>query len=354
MNIYYNGEVIMLIKKLFNLMFPEKVKQLLRQKFKNCFACIDRHIMYRNYMKAYRKIIHPIFFDGNQYEYRNNLFLKKIRGEYIKFLYSKKMECDNELRDCFEYIDKYGMDIFCYEDMHQKFYCNDDIHYDNNVEMFYAIYKGKKLYLKRSITTVEDAVNLLNSLAIEQLPYSPHCYLSSTFKPREGGIVFDIGCAEGNLVLDIIDYIDKAYMFECDEEWIEALNMTFEQYKEKVCIIPKLVSDIDNDNNVTIDNFCDMHGISSIDFIKMDVEGFEKKVLLGCSKMLTQKAISKIVACVYHNYNDERELGELINRNNNYMFEVPQRYMAWNDKFDLSELTDELFTHGIIRATLKD
>lgn len=351
---YIGWELKMLLKKLFNFIFSENIKQYLRQKFDRQFANIDRFLMYKSYVNACKKILYPIFFDGDEYKYRENRLLKKIRGEYLKVIYSEKIEQDIELRDCFEYIEKYGIDTFCYEDMQQNLYCKEDICYDDNLKMYYALYKGKKLYLKRSIATVEEALKLLNSLAVEQLPQSPHRYLTDEFRPAEGAIVFDIGCAEGNLVLEIIDSIDKAYMFECDEEWIEALNATFEQYKEKICIIPKLVSDIDDDNNVTIDSFCHANNVTNIDFIKMDVEGFEKKVLLGCDKMLRNKTISKIATCVYHNYSDERELCELINKNNDYNIKIPKRYMAWNDKFELNELTDELFTHGIIRATLKE
>lgn len=39
----------------------------------------------------------------------------------------------------------------------------------------------------------------------------------------------------------------------------------------------------------TLDSFCDEHAISQVDFIKMDIEGFEFHVLRGAEKLLKQK-----------------------------------------------------------------
>lgn len=343
----------MLLKKFFNFIFPEKMKNHFRKTFSFWFESIDRFLMYKNYMAACKKVLHSIFYDADAYMYRENSFLKKIRGEYLKKIYAKQLENDYELKNCFNYIDKFGIDTFCYEDMHQSVFSKKDIHFDNNKQMYYALYKNKKLYLKKSINTVEMALDLLNSLATEQFPQSPHCYLSPSFYPLYGGTVFDIGCAEGNFVLEVIDLIDKAYLFECDEEWIEALEATFEPYKEKICIVQKFVSDKEYKNSITIDEFCDTYNIQKIDFMKMDVEGYEKQVLLGSNNMLTNKAIARIAVCVYHHYSDEEDISEMLIKNK-YALDIPQRYMAWNDKFDVLELNNRVFTHGIIRATLTE
>lgn len=44
----------------------------------------------------------------------------------------------------------------------------------------------------------------------------------------------------------------------------------------------------------TIDNFCSAHGISKIDFLKIDVEGYEMAVLEGAKKMIADHAIGVI------------------------------------------------------------
>ncbi len=41
----------------------------------------------------------------------------------------------------------------------------------------------------------------------------------------------------------------------------------------------------------TLDNFCAEHGIERINFLKIDVEGFEKYVLLGAQNLLRQKQV---------------------------------------------------------------
>jgi FkbM family methyltransferase len=44
----------------------------------------------------------------------------------------------------------------------------------------------------------------------------------------------------------------------------------------------------------TIDEFCQQHGIDKIDFMKMDVEGYEYKCLLGAKKMIEEGNIQFI------------------------------------------------------------
>ena len=51
-----------------------------------------------------------------------------------------------------------------------------------------------------------------------------------------------------------------------------------------------------NSNNVpvkteTLDNICAKLGITAIDFLKIDVEGFEKEVLAGASNLLKNNSI---------------------------------------------------------------
>jgi len=44
----------------------------------------------------------------------------------------------------------------------------------------------------------------------------------------------------------------------------------------------------------TIDNFCDRHGVEAVAFLKVDVEGFEKSVLLGANRMLTSGRVGTV------------------------------------------------------------
>jgi FkbM family methyltransferase len=47
-------------------------------------------------------------------------------------------------------------------------------------------------------------------------------------------------------------------------------------------------------NTVTIDQYCSEHGISAIDYLKVDVEGAELEVFQGCREMLARKAVRYI------------------------------------------------------------
>ena len=45
----------------------------------------------------------------------------------------------------------------------------------------------------------------------------------------------------------------------------------------------------------TIDGFCDEQGLTRIDFLKIDVEGFEEDVLIGAAKMLDSQGIGVVL-----------------------------------------------------------
>ena len=53
---------------------------------------------------------------------------------------------------------------------------------------------------------------------------SPHCYKIQT-EEFIGKTVFDCGVAEGNFALDIIDFVEKIYLVECDKGWLKALKI---------------------------------------------------------------------------------------------------------------------------------
>ncbi len=45
---------------------------------------------------------------------------------------------------------------------------------------------------------------------------------------------------------------------------------------------------------ITLDNFCKKHNISQIDFLKIDVEGYEIEVLKGCQQLIKEKKVKMI------------------------------------------------------------
>ena len=177
---------------------------------------------------------------------------------------------------------------------------------------------------------------------IEQDKKSPHRYLNETFNVNENDIVIDIGAADGNFSLEVIDRVKKLYIFESDINWIEALNATFEPWKEKVHIINKFVSNIDDNKQVTLDRLLmNIH----IDFIKIDVEGAEGMILEGSKKILQKNNSLKLAICTYHKKNDAKNIEKILAMNK-FNFTFSNGYML----FIHSRLTPPYFRRGLIKA----
>ncbi|GHV46129.1 hypothetical protein FACS1894204_07100 [Synergistales bacterium] len=182
--------------------------------------------------------------------------------------------------------------------------------------MYYVVEDDKKLYFKRGMTESEVR-NRFNALSSEQDILSPHRYLSAgyhmfgaDFEPidlcvdgaKEFGvnnndIVADLGTAEGNFAISIVDMAEKLYLFECDKEWVRALEQTFKPFAHKTVIVEKMVSDRTEFNSVSIDDYFER---KSLHFIKADLEGYESKALLGAKNTIETAKHMKIAVCTYH------------------------------------------------------
>ena len=190
--------------------------------------------------------------------------------------------------------------------------------------MNYIVRNGRRLYGKRNWSK-EKFRGYYAGLIIEQDKESPHCYISDNDRlPKNGGVLADIGTAEGIFALDMIDYFDKIYLFECDPEWIEPLNRTFEKYRDKIEIVKSYVGEKDNPDErmITLDGFFKDKDLS---YVKADIEGAEEKLLIGAEKTLKTK-VEQILLCAYHNPRDKEaitgylsEYGFSYNINKGYM-----------------------------------
>ena len=160
----------------------------------------------------------------------------------------------------------------------------------------------------------------------EQDDNSPHKYME---KPTYGKYLFDIGAAEGFLSLELVDNFEKIFLFEADEEWLEALELTFSKYKDKVIIVNKFVSNKVDESNITIDEVVKRYSldISNGMYFKMDVEGAEMLVLDGMKDTLKQASDVGGFVCTYHNYNDERDVYNELNKYKKFNMETTKGYM---------------------------
>ncbi|MCR5152747.1 MAG: hypothetical protein K6A98_06305 [Prevotella sp.] len=153
---------------------------------------------------------------------------------------------------------------------------------------------------------------MLKALTLEQDHRSPHRYFDQ-IDEFKGKTLLDIGAAEGILSLMAIEHVAHVFLFECEECWIEALQKTFEPWKEKVTIIPKYVSDINDGNNIRIDTFFNNKPHPNL-FIKMDIEGMERKALAGAVRLFEEPGNVSFSICTYHEHDDYKVILTFLNK----------------------------------------
>lgn len=254
-----------------------------------------------------------------------------------------------EFQGILDRIMMHGLSVYNYDfvDNYDFRQYIDKIQYDGQVKMYYFLRNGKKMYISRKYNTAEMAAVCYKNICLEQDESSPHRYISKDFNITEGGILVDIGTAEGFFALDNIHNFRKIYLLECDANWIEALNKTFsDDIGKKVMIVPKFASDTNDSNCITIDKLLQNENIDRLT-IKMDVEGIEAKVLDGCKKSFSlAEEVSAFVTC-YHRPNDSKELPRYLD---DFEYEFSQGYMI--NLFE-KKLCKPYFRKGVIRARKK-
>ena len=223
--------------------------------------------------------------------------------------------------------------------------------YDNHLKLPYVVHKGKKLYFPQSYP-VERCVKMYKSYIGEECllggryrEKQPHQYLTDTFTIEVGDVFVNVGCAEGLLSLDNIEKVSKVYLFEGDPMWISALNAIFSDYKDKVVIINKYVSDHDSDNTITLATAL-QHEHDKPLFIKMDIEGAEVDVLNGSKGFLAERQNVKIACCTYHRQHDSEEIPRIL-EDMGYHYEFSDGYMLY-EAYD--KMQYPYFRHGLVRA----
>ena len=227
----------------------------------------------------------------------------------LKLITRYEKSTDIEIKEIVDYIEKNPLQIFNYNYLNKYKKYDLAIEYDEKNAMYYVVFSGKPMYFSRKYKTKEMVREYYYSICIEQDIESPHRYLLNEFDVEDGNIIVDAGVAEGNFTLSVIDKISKAYLFEPDEEWIEALSLTFADYKDKVVIINKCLSNYVNIDTTTIDECIK----EKIDFIKMDIEGEEYYALEGAKEHIRKAEHMKAVICTYHQEFAYQALERLLN-----------------------------------------
>lgn len=274
--------------------------------------------------------------------------LRKIYKEFMLDYYKKKpeiVEADKELQEAIQYlknadINKVTPFCYCFADTYVE--NAENIFYDHEKKLYYTLLAEKKMYLKKSMDRKKAAV-YCKSIIMEQDERSPHRYLTEEFDVKAGSVIVDAGVAEGNFTLSVIDRIKKAYLFESDDEWIEALKATFEPYGNKVQIIKKILSNVDDKNCVTLDRYL---SDEKIDFLKIDVEGMEKEVIEGSKNILNQENV-QVAVCTYHKNNDDILIKQILEKKG-YFTEYSKGYMFFF--YDKEFIKHPYFRRAVIRG----
>lgn len=257
---------------------------------------------------------------------------------------------DEETKEILEYLPVCGLRPFPYEWAEMDKADSIEVYFDEERGLHYVLLEGKRLYYPADMEedTIRHSYYFVQM--VEQNRQSPHRYLTPEFDVSEDDIVADCGVAEGNFSLSVVEKVKRLYLFEPEERWMKPLEATFAPWAEKVTIVQTYLSDsVDNGENSsdTIDNYFSNKDLPT--FVKLDVEGYEEKVLSGAKNSMTSGAIQKVVTCVYHYADDELKLGDLL-RSYGYMTKPSSGYMIFS-LYD--SLQPPYFRRGVLRCVKK-
>lgn len=291
------------------------------------------------------KYIFPIYRILVPKPVRTCILRKSLRKNIINYFASlPENEVNDDQREVLSYLINNEIRIFPYP-FHDN-YSKDkiEVFFDSETGMRYVLQDGKRLFFKKrwGINRIKKAYS---DLLREQDNYSPHRYLTDSFSVGKDDIVADIGVAEGNFSLSIIEKVKKIYLFEYDREWAESLKATFAPWPDKVEIINKYVSNINDNSHIRFDTF--LEGKGNVNFLKIDVDGAEAVVLDSCNAAFKSGESFKIALCTYHKNDDEKDF-TLMLKNNGFTVNPSRGYMInYYDK----KLRAPYLRRGLIRAT---
>jgi len=239
-------------------------------------------------------------------------------------------------------VEKKNYAILPYPFVFNYDYTKVPVHKDEAAGMFYVKMDGKNLYYHKGFTNIADVQKSFTFICAEQDPKSPHLYMPKDFFVSEDDAVADFGAAEGNFSLMVVDKVRELFIFEADPIWIEALQMTFSPWKHKVHIINKFVGDDQSDNTIRVRDFFKN---KKLDFLKMDIEGMEVRVLTDSVSFLKERKL-KMIVTTYHGHSDAAIINHLL-QINGYNTSFSDNYML----FIYDELRPPFFRKAIIRAS---
>lgn len=260
----------------------------------------------------------------------------KLRNEIIAYL---RKQDNPELKSIEGYLQKqFSLPVFPYAfaDKYKSLPC--EVYVEDGYP--YVLHNGKRLYGPQD-TNKADWKDYYIGLLCEQDSESPHRCMKKERMVTSEDVVADVGDAEGIFALDIIEKVRKVYLFECSERWIIPLQKTFAPWKDKVEFVHKFVSDKTQGDKVAFDDF---FAGRKITFVKADIEGAERLMLIG-GKDSFEKKIKQCLLCCYH-LHDDAEIITCILKDYGYNCEENSGYMIF--KYDSHGLAIPFLRRGVL------
>lgn len=223
--------------------------------------------------------------------------IRKITHGLLPYVWERICGVETAATPYYVYILKHGYARHLYTFREEYEAMKIDVMTDPAKGLRYVVTPaGRKLYFRRDMD--EAAITrLYRSLLMEQDRRSPHLYFNGTDEVK-GRNFADVGCAEGLIALEVADVARHLYLFECDERWIEALEATMEPWKDKVTIVRKFVGDTDGESFLRLDTMFPDPKSANL-FVKMDIEGAERKAIEGARGIL-KHGRNEFAICAYH------------------------------------------------------
>jgi hypothetical protein len=275
---------------------------------------------------------------------RKRILANRLPKAIAKYYAGRKEKPSDEIANVLNYLGKNPIAVFPYDFQDEYIAENIEVYEDKAKGLRYVLLDGKRLYFKKRWGK-KKIQNLYNLLCKEQDARSPHRYLTDDFGFDDGETLVDVGAAEGNFALSVVEKASRLILFEADKEWIEPLNATFEPWKDKVEIVNKFVSNITDSKHTKLDDYLTVSPGQQT-FLKIDVEGAESRLLAGCQKILAEQTPLKVAICTYHKQNDEKEFSSLLLQNGFTVSHSDGYMLFYYDK----QLAPPYFRRGLLRA----
>jgi hypothetical protein len=257
-------------------------------------------------------------------------------------LYAKELAFLNSGFTAYPGIDKVNYALLPYDFMLGFDYRAIQVYLDEAAGMFYVLLDGKKLYYHKGFTDAADVQKSFTFILAEQFRGSPHCYLDEGLSVNSDDVVADLGAAEGNFSLMVVERVKELIIVESDARWIEALYKTFEPWKGKVRIINKFAGCSNDEKTITLNK---LEEANAITFVKMDIEGSETGVINYAESYIGSHEL-KLVVTTYHGHEDAAVIKSILERND---------YHTWfSDGYTLfisDDLIPPYFRKTLIKAS---